>query len=333
MLRRAAVALAVLALLWGGAAAAQVTVQKIAVHGPSIEGNLEGNSADREVFVILPASYAKQPKRRYPVVYFLHGFTATAEGYMKYLSAAQAADTAFAKGQEMILVLPDSYTRHGGSMYSSSTTIGDFETFVARDLVAYIDGHYRTIAKRESRGLSGHSMGGYGTMRLAMKHPGVFSSYYAMSSCCLAPRTDTLEQAKAIASVTMEQALKGDFMVRAGITTAVAWSPAPDKPPFYADFPYKDGALDQSVFARWAANAPLAMLPQYVPGMRSITAMALDVGDKDFLLADNQALHAALVRYGVAHDWTVYDGDHGNRIPDRFRDNLLPFFQAHLKGM
>src|SRR4029450_4409839 len=96
---------------------------------------------------------------------------------------------AFAKGaHEMILVLPDSKTLHNGSMYSSSVTTGDFENYVARDVVSSIGTHYRTIATRESRGLVGHSMGGYGATRIGMKHADVFSSLYIMSPCCLSPR-------------------------------------------------------------------------------------------------------------------------------------------------
>src|SRR5207249_12119449 len=89
---------------------------------------------------------------------------------------------------ELIVVLPDSKTVHNGSMYSSSVTTGDFENYVASDLVSYIDAHYRTIASRESRGLVGHSMGGYGATRIGMKHADVFGSLYIMSPCCLSPR-------------------------------------------------------------------------------------------------------------------------------------------------
>ncbi len=88
----------------------------------------------------------------------------------------------------MIVVLPDSRTAHNGSMYSSSVTTGDFERFVSHDVVAWVDAHYRTIPDRTSRGLTGHSMGGYGAARIGMKHPDVFGSLYIMSPCCLAPR-------------------------------------------------------------------------------------------------------------------------------------------------
>jgi enterochelin esterase-like enzyme len=330
------VALVVMALaLWAAPAQAftETRAEKISVHGTSLEGNLEGNSADRDVFVILPPSYAKEPNRRYPVVYFLHGYGDTAQIYLDYLKVPDATRAAFAAGaQEMILVIPDGYTRLGGAMFSNSPTVGDFETFVARDLVAHIDRHYRTLARRESRGLSGHSMGGYGTLRIGMKFPHVFSSLYAMSSCCLIPRTVTVEQAKAMEGATLRQALKPEFDRRFDLATAAAWSPAPNKPPLFLDSGANGDTLDPLVLAKWAANAPQAMLPQYLPALRSMAAISLDVGDQDFILADSNAMHAELNRYGVAHHFEVYEGDHGNRVPDRFQAKVLPFFARHLAG-
>ncbi len=88
----------------------------------------------------------------------------------------------------MILVFPDSKTMHNGSMYSSSQTVGDFERFISHDLIAAIDARYRTIPKREARGLAGHSMGGYGTARIGMKHADMYGAIYMMSPCCLSPR-------------------------------------------------------------------------------------------------------------------------------------------------
>ena len=161
--------------------------EKIKVHGKSLEGNLEGDSPDRDVFVYVPPSYATSPNRRYPVIYFLHGYAAHAENYWNMLSVPTAADAAISSGssREMILVLPDAYTVYNGGMFSNSPTTGDWEAYVAEDLVTYIDAHYHTITDRNTRGLAGHSMGGYGTVRIGMKHPEVFSVLYAMSSCCL----------------------------------------------------------------------------------------------------------------------------------------------------
>src|SRR5215510_14511803 len=163
------------------------TVEHIKVHGKSLEGNLEGDSPDRDVFIYLPPGYATRKSQRYPVVYLLHGYGLTGERWMSFTKLADAADKDIAAGtmKEMILVNPDAFTKFNGSMYSNSPTTGDWETYIAEDLVAYVDSHYRTLANRMSRGLGGHSMGGYGTIRIGMKRPDVFSSLYIMSACCL----------------------------------------------------------------------------------------------------------------------------------------------------
>ena len=305
-------------------------VQHIKVHGASLEGNLEGNSADRDVLVVLPPSYAASKGRRYPVIYFLHGFSITGQYFSDFLHVPEAALASSRKGAEFIIVVPDTDTRQGGSMYSSSPTVGDFEAFVAKDLVGYVDAHYRTIAKRASRGLAGHSMGGYGVWKIGMKYPQTWSSLYAMSACCVSPRTETVEAAQKLASVPFEQSAKADFGTRAGLASAVAWSPAPDKPPYYADFAFKDGAVDPLVLAEWAANSPLAMAPQYALGLKSMAAIAMDVGDKDGLVKDDTAIHESFGRLGVAHQFEVYDGNHVNHIAERFQAKVLPFFAQHL---
>src|SRR5690606_11178436 len=168
--------------------AAKVRVDAITVHSPSLEGNLEGNSADREVYVVLPPSYDREPTRRYPVVYALHGYFIGAKQWMGEIHMPQTAEGAFAKGTpEMIVVLPDSKTRHLGSLYASGSTVGDFENFIATDLIAYIDSHYRTLATPASRGLVGHSMGGYGATRIGIKHADKFGALYVMSPGGLTP--------------------------------------------------------------------------------------------------------------------------------------------------
>src|SRR5580658_3186272 len=95
------VSLTAVAGLWALGAIAQQngTVEKIKVHGKSLEGNLEGDTPDRDVLVYLPPSYNKQPNRRYPVVYFLHGYTVGAQVYWNMMAVPQAADK-----HEMILV-------------------------------------------------------------------------------------------------------------------------------------------------------------------------------------------------------------------------------------
>src|ERR1700753_3303295 len=259
-----------------------VTLERIQVHGKSLEGNLEGESADRDVLVFLPPGYGAGKTRRYPVVYALHGYFIGAEQWSQEIHVPQTIEGALAKGaRDMIVVLPDSKTVHNGSMYSSSVTTGDFENFIAHDLVTYIDAHYRTIAARESRGLAGHSMGGYGASRIGMKHADIFGSLYIMSPCCLAVRAPLRpeDEAALLAVKVPADSAKLAFGQRAALASAAAWAPNPKAPPLYLDLPVGD--KQSQVLGEWAANAPLAFIPQYVPGLRRYNAIALDVGDQD----------------------------------------------------
>ncbi len=318
------------------AGAPRLTVQTITVHGAALEGNLEGEAADRTVLVVLPPSYATQPKRRYPVLYALHGYSIGAEQWVQEIHVPQTIANAYAKGlPDMIVVIPDTKTAYNGSMYSGSMTTGDFETFVSRDLVRYVDAHYRTIPDRLSRGLAGHSMGGYGTARIGMKHADTFGALYMMSPCCLSARAAdplTPEAAAALASVTSPaDSAKLPFPLRAQFAVAAAWSPNPKKPPLYLDLPVENGVTRPDVIARWAANAPLSFADQYIGNLRQYRAIAIDVGDQDSLKVDAQKLHDLLDGYGVANSFTIYPGTHVSRVAFRFQDEVLPFFGRELK--
>jgi enterochelin esterase-like enzyme len=312
-----------------------VTAEHIKVHGASLEGNLEGDAVDRDVIVVLPPSYRQDAQRRYPVVYALHGYSIGAEQWTHEIHVPQTIEGAFALGaREMIVVLPDSKTRHNGSMYSSSVTTGDFERFIAHDLVEYVDAHYRTIPDRRSRGLVGHSMGGYGAARIGMKHPDVFGSLYIMSPCCLSargagPANPAAESTLAAARMPEDEA-RLPFFLRAQLATAAAWSPDPKNPPLYLDLPVKDGVAQVDVLARWAANAPLAFVDQYVGDLRRYDAIAMDVGDQDGLRVDAGKLHDVLDNYGIPHGFEIYHGTHTSAVADRFQNHVLPFFGRHL---
>ena len=310
-----------------------VSVERIKIHGKALEGNLEGDAVDRDVFVFLPPSYVKEKSRRYPVVYALHGYSIGAEQWSHEIHVPQTIEGAFAQGaKEMIVVLPDSKTLHNGSMYSSSVTTGDFERFVAQDVVAYIDAHYRTIPNRASRGLVGHSMGGYGATRIGMKHSDVFGSLYIMSPCCLSPRTaPNPEVDKSLDAVkTPEDSAKLSFFARATLATAAAWSPDPKNPPLYLDLPTKDGQPQPDVLAKWTANSPLAFVDQYIDSLREYHGISIDVGDQDGLRVDTAKLHDVLDKYGIANSFEVYEGTHTSKVADRFQNHVMPFFSQNL---
>lgn len=338
------------ALVIPAAAAAQQaavpkgTLERVTVHGRALEGNLEGDSPDRPVVVYLPPSYAKDTTRRYPVLYFLHGYTATAEAYVKSLAIPDSIDRAVAAGgREMIVVIPDAFTKYSGSMFSNSPTTGDWETFIARDLTQFIDQRYRTIASREGRGLAGHSMGGYGTMRIGMKQPAAFAALYAMSSCCLmndpaargtgpGARGDAARGAgPGRGDGRGAPAGRGGGLANALSAQAAAWAPNTKTAPFF-DLPTKDGEIQPLIAAKWVANSPLVMVDQYVPALTSMLAIALDVGNQDPFVGTNTQLAESLTRLSVTHTFEVYDGDHGNRIRERFESQVLRFFSQHLSA-
>jgi S-formylglutathione hydrolase len=318
------------------------TVREITVHGASLEGNLLGDSPDRHVTVYLPPSYAMQPNRRYPVVYMLHGFTDTDfkwfGGAGGWMNLKQVADDAMASGasKEMILVVPNAFNKMHGAFYSDSMTTGDWEDFIAHDLVAYIDQHYRTIARTESRGLAGHSMGGYGTMRIGMEHPDVFSSIYALSPCCLTGM-DSLAVPKLKSSAAKVHDFadvdKADFYTLLVFALGAAWSPDPKNPPFYLDLPFGGRVPAKDVVAKWDANMPMVLLDQHVPDLKRLHAIAFDAGRQD----DYKAIPDSLIvldrilnSYGIAHTYETYDGTHTSRIPQRIGGSVLPFFSKNL---
>jgi enterochelin esterase-like enzyme len=332
-----------------GARATVGTVERITVHGKALEGNLEGDSPDREVTVYLPPSYAADQARRFPVIYLLHGFGEHDGMFTNQFVRLHEGANRLAAAQgfsEQIVVTPDAFTLHKGSMYSNSVTTGDWERFIADDLVGYIDTHYRTLAHRMSRGLAGHSMGGYGALRIGMKRPEVFASLYSMSACCLTanrgrpdatdrsrdPQPEWTAAADAIKTRAQaeEAARAPGFGASVILGWAAAWSPNPKNPPLFLDLPVTDGKDRPDIIAKWVANAPLEMVGQYAANLNAYYAIAIDVGTADGLLESTRQLHAAMTKLRIPHAYEEYDGDHTNRVRERIESSLLPFFARNL---
>jgi enterochelin esterase-like enzyme len=314
-------------------------VEHIKVHGKFLEGNLEGDSPDRDVAVYLPPSYAKNRHRRYPVVYFLHGYDDSSDNWYgparSWINLPAVLDKAFAEAgnREMIFVTPNAFTRYHGSFYSNSVTTGNWEDYIVHELVPYIDAHYRTIPERAGRGLSGHSMGGYGTIRIGMRHPDVFSSIYLLSACCMNFGDSFLTEngIKAETAKTPEDANALAFLPRLIVAVSAAWSPNPKNPPLFADLPVKDGKLVEEAVAKFHANEPLYMIDQYIGNLRQLQAIGLDAGNQDSpIVLSAQQLHKILTSYGIAHQFGIYEGDHLNHIDDRIERKVVPFFSQNL---
>jgi len=316
-------------------------------HFASLEGNLVGDPAKRTVFVYLPPGYEREKKVRYPVVYLLHGFNGYGVGNKLWISENAAFNVETInrlitekKISPMIIVLPDGSNRYGGSMYTNSITTGNWEDYIVREMVAYIDKNYRTLAKAESRGIAGHSMGGYGALKIAMKHPDVFGAVYASSACCMTfTQTPVTAQSQRDAGklASFEEADKAPIFVRISNAYAASWSPNPSKPPFFADFPVSvsndDNGRAAAVLARWLSNIPTYMADQYVTNLRRLRGIAFDagtVGPELNIQNSNRQFAEALKRNKIEHTFEVFEGGHVDKVRERIETKMLPFFSRTL---
>lgn len=315
------------------------TKERIKVYSHALEGNLVNDPAERDVTVYLPPSYPDEPNRHYPVVYMLHGYTENDSQWFgweeHWINLHDVISAAIEDGQtkEMIIVMPNAHNRFQGSMYSNSVTIGDWETFITKELVDYIDANYRTISDVQSRGLAGHSMGGYGTIRLGMKNPDDYSVIYLLSACCMEgmyiSNPEFMEKVEAISS--FEELEDASFGAKATLASAAAWAPNPDKPPFYLDLPFANGKERPDITAKFTANRTLYTIEQYIPNLKKLKAIAMDAGLQDQgISGSTKNLHELLDEFHIPHLYESYEGNHVNRIGERIQTKTLPFFSKHL---
>lgn len=330
------------------------TLEDLQVPAPSLTGNLLGDPTNQHVFVYLPPSYATQTSKRYPTLYLLHGFTDRPEVWIKDgyqgMSLPTEMDSLIAKGiaSEMIVVVPNGRNAYLGSFYTNSVVSGNWEDYIYRDLVAYVDGKYRTLARPSSRGIAGHSMGGYGAFMLAMKHPDVFGATYALSPCCLALEGDfsgdNLVWAKAakVASrdlFTRPPQSYDDFFTVAMIAISAAFAPNKDRPPLFVDFPYVQKemvlARNEPAYTSFRAKMPFYQIERYRDNLMKLRGIFLDVGEFDEFTHIRRAtamVSTELSQQEIPHAFEIYKGgDHGNKIRERFDQKVMPFFSAVLE--
>jgi enterochelin esterase-like enzyme len=302
--------------------------------------NAGGEDPNRKVSVYLPPNY-DATSQRYPVIYYLHGFMGK-DNIFPQMQAILDAGISKQKIRPFIFVQADQYTLFEGSFYSNSSLTGNWDEFESKELVEYIDKNYRTIANRESRGIAGHSMGGYGAFKIGMLHPEVFSSIYALSPGLVAFVKEFGPNSKSFYDVqqvkTVEE-LKKTYYPKVLVAVGRAWSPNPNKPPFFCDFPFTyEGdkmIVNQAVLDKWEANMPLYMVDKYAENLRKMTAIKLDWGRNDSPRFPVQIgmLSQRLENLGINHFAEEYIGDHGNKIwtnDGRVLNDLLPFFNDYL---
>jgi len=308
----------------------------------ALRDNPLGDPARRQIPVYLPPGYDRSG-RRYPVIYWLHGFTGTGLGAANFNpwvpSLPELMDRVIQEGAPpAILVMADGWTRYGGSQYLNSSATGRYEDAVT-ELVAYIDTYYRTMASRNHRGIDGKSSGGYGALVLAMRHPQLFGAVAAHSgdmyfeACYKVDfwrAVDTLRKHGGLAGFLQAfQAApkKSEEMVRAMVSLvamAMAYSPNPASPHGF-DLPVdvETGEVNEAVWARWLQWDPVHLVERHAEALRSLRLIYFECGSRDQYNLHHGAriLHRRLERLGIRHEYQEFDDDH-TQINYRYVESL-----------
>ena len=242
-----------------------------------------------EYCIDLPAGYASA-SRRYPVLYFLHGLFGNDHRWIDR-GGKEIFDRLTADGTigQFIVVLPDG----GETFYINSEDGKDrYEDFFIQEFLPFIDHHYRTIATKDARGISGLSMGGYGALHLAMRHPDLFGSVAATSAVLINQLPDPLPS-------------EGRWRFYARILSHAFGSP-----------------LNQ---AYWQENNPLTLAkdPSKFQGLQ----IYFDVGDQDRYGFEKGAaiLDQILDKENYPHTYALRPGGHGWEFLDQYMQHSLSF--------
>lgn len=319
------------------AAKKEMTFKRIEFTSQALAGNLLGDPASRMVFILLPPEYATSNKR-YPVVYVLHGYGADSASLVTPLKLPSDRALGSDAVQDMIMVFPDAKTSLGGSWYLDSPTTGGYETYITQELVSYIDANYRTLARPESRGVTGCSMGGEGAAHLALAHPDVFSVVAAVSGAYDWGKEQEWKELGAGfqgAPQNLRDFATLPFPIQMGIGLAAVVAPNSDNPPYYADLPWviSNGAVEAvpSVVKKMDANDPGDDARRYVQQSQRLVAFMLYHGSQDSInpIELARAYDKLLTDLGIEHTFVeVNDRTHCGMdfMP------VVEFMSDHLKG-
>ena len=329
---------------------------------PTLTENLIGEDGKKVIRVYLPPSYDFTEKR-YPVIYVLHGFNGTSNSLTRKMRSAMDRMILSEQIQEAIAVFVDGSNRFGGSQYLSSPTIGDYETYIRRDLVDFIDRQYRTIPHRDSRGITGFSMGAYGSMHLSLKYPEVFGVVVAQAGTYKFDDdliTSFTEKGGVV--ITLMEPLKqksGDefwdalnaladsdtlkrisLPFRNGLAYLAGVASNPDEPPCYLDLPYRLKAgvppweRDEAVWEKIVENDIIHELDRYFNRLRQdperpvrLNGVKLVHGleDDTALPRQAEALDQKLTELGIDHEFVTHGGGH-----TFIAEESLQFMAKHL---
>ena len=329
------------------------SINMIEIPAPSLANNLVGQSTERTIQIYLPPSYNTSEKR-YPVVYYLPGF---GDSSMFGIALPGSVDALIASGQvkEMILVVASGASKLGGSFYVNSPVTGNWEDYIVEDVVGYIDEHFRTLAQAESRGITGHSMGGFGALNIAMHRPDVFSAVYSMSPGLFDENglsesqmfaretliTSFIEYEARLASLSVEEATKKMLPSPDQFTLAYgfAFAPNPNRHPPYFDYPFADVegdvVRDEAIWKKWESGfggiADEVVL--YKENFLKLKGIAVDFGTFDeygWIPKGCVYFGEQLSAAGIPVTVEGYDGTHQSNLGERMSEHVLPFFSTLL---
>ncbi len=308
-----------------------------------LQGNPLGDPSNRRVAIYLPPGYDSS-KGTYPVVYMLTGFTG--RGTMLMNESAwdeniqQRLDRLIASGVvlPLIMVMPDCFTRYGGSQYVNSAATGRYEDHIIDELIPWVDKSFRTIPNRMFRAVMGKSSGGYGSVMLAMRHPDIFDLMACHSGdmyfeLCYGP--DFITYLRSIEKYGGAEKFLKEFPAMHpkgndthGIlnTLAMASCYAPNsQSPVGFDLPFDEhsGEWKPEVWVRWKAWDPIDLIDTYEAALRRLRLVYLDCGTRDEfnLQFGARPLCARLDRKGISYHYEEFDDGHMN-IPYRYDVSL-----------
>jgi enterochelin esterase-like enzyme len=302
-------------------------------HSKALEGNPLNDPANRRVPVYLPPAYDQG--NQYPTVYLLTAFAARG---LKLLNDSlweeniqERLDRLTTNGeiQPIIAVMPDASTRYGGSQYMNSSATGRYENHIL-ELVEFIDNRYPTIADSSHRAIMGHSSGGYGALRMGMRHADTFGLvaahapdvYFEMVYQKDFPRF--LQYFGKVGDEGIHEMLAdpggalsrgASFYALGTAAMAACYSPNPAAP-WGFDLPFDTftGELKPDIWARWQAHDPINMAIAHEQGLRALQLLYLDCGiyDEENLLYGARILSKRFNDLHIRHQFEEFEGGHRN---------------------
>ncbi len=307
----------------------QGTVVTLQHKSEILKNNPLGDNFIRDVIVYLPSDYDETKK--YPVVYALTGFTGRGKMMLNDSAftpnLAQRMDKLIAehKIKPMIAVMPDCFTHYGGSQYINSTATGDYEDYLTKEIVPFVDETFSTLNDKNSRAVMGKSSGGYGALIMALRHSDIFGLACSTSGDCYfemcyqndfgkAFRAMKGNPKKIVEKMWDEDAKKGknDFDALNIIGMSACYSPNGAE----IDLPFdlETGEIRAEIWEKWLENDPVRLVEKSVENLKSLKLLFIDAGTRDEFYLDIGAkiLCDKLKKHKIPHIHEEFDDGHFN---------------------